>query len=83
MIKVTLFARLKEDLGQAAIELDLPLPIRAAELRAALIQSYPAQQQRLSASYALMAVNQELIHDPDHLIQSGDEIALLPPMTGG
>lgn len=83
MIKITLFARLKDDLGQAAIELDLPLPISAAELRATLIQRHPKHQERLSENNAMMAVNQKLVQDPDQLIQPNDEIALLPPMTGG
>jgi len=31
----------------------------------------------------LVAVNQEQIHDMDYIIQDGDEVALMPPFSGG
>jgi len=31
----------------------------------------------------LVAVNQEQIHDMDYVLQDGDEVALMPPFSGG
>ena len=31
----------------------------------------------------LVAVNQEQTHDMDYLVQDGDEVALMPPFSGG
>ena len=31
----------------------------------------------------LVAVNQEQIHDMDYIVQDGDEVALMPPFSGG
>jgi molybdopterin converting factor small subunit len=31
----------------------------------------------------LVAVNQEQTHDMDYVLQDGDEVALMPPFSGG
>jgi len=31
----------------------------------------------------LVAVNQEQTHDMDYILQDGDEVALMPPFSGG
>jgi len=31
----------------------------------------------------LVAVNQEQTHDMDYVVQDGDEVALMPPFSGG
>jgi len=31
----------------------------------------------------LVAVNQEQIHDMDYVLKDGDEVALMPPFSGG
>jgi molybdopterin synthase sulfur carrier subunit len=31
----------------------------------------------------LVAVNQEQTHDMDYMLQDGDEVALMPPFSGG
>jgi len=31
----------------------------------------------------LLAVNQEQVHDLNYVVQDGDEVALMPPFSGG
>jgi len=31
----------------------------------------------------LLAVNQEQLHDLNYVVQDGDEVALMPPFSGG
>ncbi|WP_221793615.1 MoaD/ThiS family protein [Oceanobacter mangrovi] len=83
MIQVLVFARLRDQLGEAVINLDMAAPARVHELRAALQQAYPSQADALNPGKALIAINQVLSHDEDAVITDQDEVALFPPMTGG
>lgn len=82
MIKVLFFAKLRESLDCA--ECSVPLEqTTVAELRAGLIEEGGEDwQQALGASNVLCAVNQAIARD-DHPINSGDEVAFYPPVTGG
>lgn len=77
-MRVLLFAGLAEDLGQRTLELDAPAPRTVAELRARLAERAP----RLAAADVRVAVNQRYARDEDALDES-DEIALIPPVSGG
>lgn len=80
---VLLFGRLKDAFGAASI----PLPEgvgTAAELRVALVTAYPDLAGVLGARTVRIAVNQELVGDEANArISPDDEIALLPPLSGG
>jgi molybdopterin converting factor small subunit len=80
---VLLFGRLKDAFGAAAI----PLPEgvgSAAALRARLVELNPDLADMLRAKTVRIAVNQELVADEAGTpVSASDEIALLPPLSGG
>lgn len=82
-MNILFFAALREQLGCAHCDIDLPLPASLATVRAALIQHFPQQADLLTQGRALAAINQNLINDENAIINSGDEVAFFPPVTGG
>ena len=80
---VLLFGRLKDAFGASSIE----LPEGAgtvAELRALLISANPDLVETLRSRSVRIAVNQEFVADEAGTrITDADEIALLPPLSGG
>lgn len=79
-LRVLLFAGLRERLRRDSIDLELPAGARVRELMAALARAAPD----LSASLSVcrVAVNHEFV-GPDHGIAEGDEVAVIPPVSGG
>jgi molybdopterin converting factor subunit 1 len=80
---VLLFGRLKDAFGAASIALPEGAGT-AAELRALLISENPDLAEILRSKSVRIAVNQELVADEAATrITHADEIALLPPLSGG
>ncbi|AKP64380.1 MoaD/ThiS family protein [Levilactobacillus koreensis] len=79
-VTIKLFAMLGEQLG-ATVKLDLPAAPTAADIKPALQTAYPAVRQLLAT--ARLAVNQEFVEDDAQPISATDEIALIPPVSGG
>ncbi|NMO95525.1 molybdenum cofactor biosynthesis protein MoaE [Paenibacillus lemnae] len=80
-IQILLFAGLAEKIGHQA--LDFPVeqfPLTAKELKDLLSAAYPEASSLIQISFA--AVNHTYAAD-DQQIQSGDEVALIPPVSGG
>jgi MoaE-MoaD fusion protein len=79
-VRVLLFGMLKEIAGRSADDLDLP---KGASVRD-LLRHYAAQAPKLkeALSSSAVAVNQEYA-GPGTPLKSGDEVALLPPVSGG
>jgi molybdopterin synthase catalytic subunit len=74
-VRVRLFAALRERAGTAELDLELPDGARvgeAIEHLDALVDGVPV----------VMAVNQEYADD-DAVLSPGDELALIPPVSGG
>ena len=83
MIKVLYFARLRETLGKAGEELDLPQGSTVAGLMALLAARGEAWSQAFDGCQPLRAaVNQNLVKN-SVTIKDGDEVAFFPPVTGG
>jgi molybdopterin converting factor small subunit len=80
---VLLFGRLKDAFGAASV----PLPDgvgTAAGLRARLAELNPGLAEAIRAKTVRIAVNQSLVADEAATqISAADEIALLPPLSGG
>jgi molybdopterin synthase catalytic subunit len=78
--KVRLFARLAELVGARETEVELGEGLSVAEAFAALCRDHPALA-GLGGSL-MYAVNAEYV-SPDHPLRPGDELALIPPVSGG
>ena len=83
-VKLLYFAALREQLGTAGEELELPAGVgTAAALRSHLRARGGAWQLALADGRLIrMAVNQDMAQ-PSAAIQAGDEVAFFPPVTGG
>ena len=80
---VLLFGRLKDAFGAPSIALPEGAGT-AAELRELLANANPDLAPMLRSKSVRIAVNQALIADEAGArISHGDEIALLPPLSGG
>ena len=77
---VRLFARGREIAGADAVAVELPAGATVADLRRALGAAYPALAGLLAAS--AVAVNHDFAEDAD-VIAAGDEVAVIPPVSGG
>ena len=84
MIKVLFFARIREQLGCAGLELNFQDDmVTLAALQTSLIAAHESRwEQVLNAPNVIRAVNQQLA-DLDHPLADGDEVAFFPPVTGG
>ena len=83
-IKLFYFAKVREVLGIDREEIDVESDIKTLAELVAFLKLRGSQWQSIfdmSSSYR-MAVNQELAEE-SHTINSNDEIAFFPPITGG
>ncbi len=78
-MRVRLFASLREAVGQEAVDLEVPDACSVNALLKTFHAAYPKAQ---GMGPVLVAVNQEIGQD-DTAVQAGDEVALLPPVSGG
>jgi len=74
-VRVRLFAQLRERAGAGELELDLPEGARVAEALAAL-------DEVAAGLPVVLAVNREYARE-DAPLAAGDELALIPPVSGG
>jgi molybdopterin converting factor small subunit len=80
---VLLFGRLKDAFGAASIALPEGVGTAAA-LRARLVELNPDLAEVLRAKTVRIAVNQTMVADEAGTpVSASDEIALLPPLSGG
>lgn len=79
-VTVQLFGSLREAAGARTLALELPDGAKVEDVRGALAKRLPAAA-RLGSRVAI-AVNQELAL-PGTVLAEGDEVALLPPVSGG
>ncbi len=79
-IRVKLFASVREIVGQSEVTLEVPDGMTASLLPQQLADAYP--RLRNLASFLKVAVNQEYA-DGARVLADGDEVALLPPVSGG
>lgn len=77
---VLLFAAARDRVGQSRVDVELPPGSTVATLKAEL----PAQHPELAgiAAKAVVAVDQEYVRD-DMALRPDQEIALIPPVSGG
>jgi len=77
-VKVRCFSIVRQALGKSSFELQLAVPATTATLLEQIHQMEPSLKE-----YPIrMAVNREYVTD-DRLLTEGDEVALIPPVSGG
>jgi molybdopterin converting factor subunit 1 len=82
VLQVRLFAVLRERAGRDRVEIELAEGATVAEaLRALRAESAPLAE-ALEAMPVVMAVNRSYV-DEDATLAGGDELALIPPVSGG
>lgn len=77
MNKILFFAHLKDAVGEESIRMDVSGKT-VAEVKELISKEYDLQK----LDTAMTAVNEEFSSDED-VIQPGDEIAFIPPVSGG
>jgi len=78
MINVLLFAGMKDKVGKGKISIDVT-NISVQELKQRHLSTYNIDVQ---LEEALVAINEEYATD-DTVINSGDTVAFIPPVSGG
>jgi molybdopterin converting factor subunit 1 len=81
IVRIRLFAQLRERAGADAIQAELSEGATVGDALAALSEDSPLAE-LLSRLPVRMAVNRELASE-DTLLHADDELALLPPVSGG
>ncbi len=79
-MRVLFFAQLKDATGCDSVELALPSPVNAERLWAELLKQFPKLAPHRPA--VRLARNGEYAA-PDTPLAGADEIALIPPVSGG
>ena len=79
-VRILLFAGLRERLRSDWVELELPEGVTVAQLLTALGERHPALRELLPP--CRVAVEQEFVA-AGHRVRAGDEIAVIPPVSGG
>ena len=77
-IQVRLFASYREAAGTNKLELPLDTGARVADLTRLLAPRVPS----LLTARGLVAVNHEYV-TPEYVLRDGDEVAFIPPVSGG
>ncbi len=82
MIRIRLFAMLGEAAGADAVELPPPPDGRVATLAGMMARKFPAVGKALGARKVLVVVNGRYASMASP-VADGDEVAFLPPVSGG
>ncbi|MCC6175390.1 MAG: molybdopterin converting factor subunit 1 [Chloroflexi bacterium] len=79
-LRIRLFASFREAVGSSALTWNAPEGATVGSVVESLRAEFPALGK--STAQAMLAVNQEYV-GPDVRLHDGDELALIPPVSGG
>lgn len=84
-VRAVFFASLREAVDNDVLDIDIDDGANLADLRRCLAARLRADQMAaIDAADVRVAVNRRLIHDGDEsVLAAGDEVAFMPPVTGG
>jgi len=82
MITVKYFANLKSIAGKEEEQFDLGAETTVLELSREIGRTSPALGEMMREKKIMISVNQDVV-SPDGIVRDGDEVALLPPFSGG
>jgi molybdopterin converting factor subunit 1 len=82
-VKILFFAKSRELVGKIQDYLTLPIHVDGTLLKETILSTYPSLS--AIADNIVLAVNQDYIEDEEaelNLVE-GDEVAVIPPISGG
>ncbi len=79
-VKIVLFARAKELVGQEKLSMEFPATATVLDLKKELTDQYPKLSDFLK--HCAIAVDQNYAND-DQILTEGCEVGLIPPVSGG
>lgn len=79
-VMVKLFAAYQEAYGSSEVQLQFPVGATVADVRDRLIAEHPELTQWRDLTR--FGINLEFV-EPETLLQAGDEVVLIPPVSGG
>lgn len=79
-VTIRLFARLRDLVGQAEFERDVPAPATVASVWNVLVAEFPAARDYERTMSVAVNATYARLHSP---VQEGDDVAFLPPVSGG
>ena len=82
MITLKYFASLKSIAEKEEDRLDIENPITLDQLSDIISKTAPKMGEMIREKKVLVSINQEMA-SVDTIIQDGDEVAFLPPFSGG
>ncbi len=82
MVTIRLFAILRNMVGKDQIELEIKGESKFKDLVSDLRSQFPQVVDMIDKKRVLVSVNQDLA-DENTIIKDGDEIAIMPPFSGG
>ncbi|KAJ8602308.1 hypothetical protein CTAYLR_007873 [Chrysophaeum taylorii] len=83
-VKVLLFASARELAQSSECTLELPRGSKTSDLRRALASKFKLLDVTSLAMDTAIALNQAYVSvDDDPVLSNGDEVALIPPISGG
>lgn len=80
-MKVLFYGRLAEAIGPE-LEVDAPFGSSVEQLRERLVAEFPEAEQPLRSRRARACVGDSIVRD-EYVLQEGDDLAFLPPVSGG
>lgn len=80
--RVRLFATLREQAGSDAVEVEVADGATVADALRGLAEQHEALAATVASMPLVMAVN-HVYAGPETVLVAGDEIALIPPVSGG
>ncbi|PXF48340.1 Molybdopterin synthase sulfur carrier subunit [Gracilariopsis chorda] len=81
-IRVVFFAKARELAAVSSITLPIPsCTTPHAALNNSVLPRFPALKPLID--HIILAVNQSYVSEPTRYLQEGDELALIPPISGG
>ena len=84
MVRLVFLGKLGDAAPADLAEIALPQEVRTlADLRDWVARTAPLLGRAMAATSTRMILNQAVAHDMSAAISDGDEIAFMPPMSGG
>jgi len=80
IVHVRLFAMMAQDAGTARIDIELPQDAPLSALSPALRKKFPAMRWPPGT---MLALNQEYVANDSLPLHDRDELAIIPPVSGG